>query len=181
MLRDHDPRSSGVERSPAEQFEPRELDRGSRGGSDPREVLPRDPRDVFTRGLALPRGNRRQRITVRDRTYELRGSDVRLMATVGAFRAVPLRDLETAEMAIQAALTGHLVLSTLHTNDAPSAITRLMDLGVPPYLIFHDATLREMAVRKPASRAEFAMLSGVGQAKLAKYGDAFLAALQPGE
>lgn len=46
-----------------------------------------------------------------------------------------IRDLETAEMAIQAALTGHLVLSTLHTNDAPSAITRLLDLGVPPYLI----------------------------------------------
>ena len=46
-----------------------------------------------------------------------------------------IRDLETAEMAIQAALTGHLVLSTLHTNDAPSAITRLIDLGVPPYLL----------------------------------------------
>ena len=46
-----------------------------------------------------------------------------------------IRDLETAEMAIQAALTGHLVFSTLHTNDAPSAITRLVDLGVPPYLI----------------------------------------------
>jgi general secretion pathway protein E len=46
-----------------------------------------------------------------------------------------IRDLETAEMAIQASLTGHLVLSTLHTNDASSAITRLMDLGVPPYLI----------------------------------------------
>jgi len=46
-----------------------------------------------------------------------------------------IRDLETAEMAIQAALTGHLVLSTLHTNDAPSAITRLLDLGVPAYLI----------------------------------------------
>jgi general secretion pathway protein E len=46
-----------------------------------------------------------------------------------------IRDLETAEMAIQAALTGHLVLSTLHTNDAPSAITRLLDLGVPSYLI----------------------------------------------
>lgn len=46
-----------------------------------------------------------------------------------------IRDLETAEMAIQAALTGHLVFSTLHTNDAPSAITRLMELGVPPYLI----------------------------------------------
>jgi general secretion pathway protein E len=46
-----------------------------------------------------------------------------------------IRDLETAEMAIQAALTGHLVLSTLHTNDAPSAVTRLLDLGVPPYLL----------------------------------------------
>jgi general secretion pathway protein E len=46
-----------------------------------------------------------------------------------------IRDLETANMAIQAALTGHLVLSTLHTNDAPSAITRMLDLGVPAYLI----------------------------------------------
>ncbi|WP_087107971.1 GspE/PulE family protein [Parendozoicomonas haliclonae] len=46
-----------------------------------------------------------------------------------------IRDLETAEMAIQAALTGHLVLSTLHTNDAPTAITRLLELGVPDYLI----------------------------------------------
>ena len=46
-----------------------------------------------------------------------------------------IRDLETAEMAIQAALTGHLVLSTLHTNDAPSAISRLLELGVPYYLL----------------------------------------------
>ncbi|CAI8959689.1 GspE/PulE family protein [Pseudomonas chlororaphis] len=46
-----------------------------------------------------------------------------------------IRDLETAEMAIQAALTGHLVLSTLHTNDAPGAISRLLELGVAPYLI----------------------------------------------
>ena len=46
-----------------------------------------------------------------------------------------IRDLDTAEMAIQAALTGHLVFSTLHTNDAASAITRLVDLGVAPYLI----------------------------------------------
>ncbi|MPZ42352.1 MAG: type II/IV secretion system protein [Betaproteobacteria bacterium] len=46
-----------------------------------------------------------------------------------------VRDLETAEMAVQAALTGHLVLSTLHTNDAPSAISRLLDLGVPYYLL----------------------------------------------
>jgi general secretion pathway protein E len=46
-----------------------------------------------------------------------------------------IRDLETAEMAIQAALTGHLVISTLHTNDSPTAITRLLELGVPAYLI----------------------------------------------
>ncbi len=46
-----------------------------------------------------------------------------------------IRDLPTAEMAVQAALTGHLVLSTLHTNDAPGAITRLIDLGLPPYLV----------------------------------------------
>jgi general secretion pathway protein E len=50
-----------------------------------------------------------------------------------------IRDLETAEMAVQAALTGHLVLSTLHTNDAASAVTRLLELGVPAYLI--NATL----------------------------------------
>lgn len=46
-----------------------------------------------------------------------------------------IRDLETAEMAIQASLTGHLVLSTLHTNDAPSSVTRLVDMGVEPFLI----------------------------------------------
>ena len=46
-----------------------------------------------------------------------------------------IRDLQTADMAVQAALTGHLVFSTLHTNDAPSAVSRLMELGVPPYLI----------------------------------------------
>ena len=50
-----------------------------------------------------------------------------------------IRDLETAEMAVQAALTGHLVFSTLHTNDAPSAVTRLIELGIAPYLI--NATL----------------------------------------
>jgi type IV pilus assembly protein PilB len=46
-----------------------------------------------------------------------------------------IRDSETAEIAIQASLTGHLVFSTLHTNDAPSAITRLQDIGVPPFLV----------------------------------------------
>jgi type IV pilus assembly protein PilB len=46
-----------------------------------------------------------------------------------------IRDLETASIAINASLTGHLVFSTLHTNDAPSAVTRLMDIGVKPFLV----------------------------------------------
>ena len=45
------------------------------------------------------------------------------------------RDLETAQIAIQASLTGHLVFTTLHTNDAPGAVTRLIDMGVEPFLI----------------------------------------------
>ncbi len=57
-----------------------------------------------------------------------------------------IRDLPTAEMAVQAALTGHLVLSTLHTNDAPTAITRLVDLGVPAYLV-NSTVLGVMAQR----------------------------------
>jgi len=57
-----------------------------------------------------------------------------------------MRDLETAEHAVQAALTGHLVLSTLHTNDAPSSITRLIDLGIPPFLI--QATLRGIVAQR---------------------------------
>jgi type IV pilus assembly protein PilB len=46
-----------------------------------------------------------------------------------------IRDFETAEIAVKAALTGHLVLSTLHTNDAPSTINRLMNMGIEPYLV----------------------------------------------
>jgi len=46
-----------------------------------------------------------------------------------------IRDKETAQIAVEAALTGHLILSTLHTNDAPSTVTRLIDIGIPPYLI----------------------------------------------
>ena len=51
-----------------------------------------------------------------------------------------IRDHETAEIAIQAALTGHLVFSTLHTNDAPGAVTRLLDMGVEPYLVASSLT-----------------------------------------
>jgi general secretion pathway protein E len=57
-----------------------------------------------------------------------------------------IRDMETADMAIQASLTGHLVFSSLHTNDAPSAITRLLDIGVAPYLL-HSTILAVMAQR----------------------------------
>lgn len=59
-----------------------------------------------------------------------------------------IRDAETAHMAVQAALTGHLVLSTLHTNDAPSAVTRLMELGVPAYLLQN--TLRGVIAQRLA-------------------------------
>ncbi|HEX6060231.1 MAG TPA: GspE/PulE family protein [Gemmatimonadaceae bacterium] len=61
-----------------------------------------------------------------------------------------IRDGETAEIATQAALTGHLVLSTLHTNDAPSALTRLLDLGVAPYLVAStvEAVLAQRLVRR---------------------------------
>ena len=64
MWRDQDPRSYEGGRS-RDDVERDDLSRGSRGGSDPREALSRDPRDVFSRGLALPRGNRRQRVTLR--------------------------------------------------------------------------------------------------------------------
>ena len=70
-----------------------------------------------------------------------------------------IRDLETLEIAVQASLTGHLVLSTLHTNDAPSAITRLMNMGVKPYLITASlaAVISQRLVRKicPECKEEY--------------------------
>jgi type IV pilus assembly protein PilB len=61
-----------------------------------------------------------------------------------------IRDTETAEIAIQASLTGHMVFSTLHTNDAPSTITRLKDMGVPTFLITAtvEAILAQRLVRR---------------------------------
>ena len=71
-----------------------------------------------------------------------------------------IRDSETAEIAIQAALTGHLVLSTLHTNDAPSAIPRLIDMGIEPYLLSSTimGVLAQRLVRKvcPNCRERYA-------------------------
>jgi type IV pilus assembly protein PilB len=64
-----------------------------------------------------------------------------------------IRDLETAEIAVQASLTGHMVFSTLHTNDAPSTVTRLRDMGVPPFLLTAtlEAVLAQRLVRKICS------------------------------
>jgi len=61
-----------------------------------------------------------------------------------------IRDLETAEIAVNASLTGHLVFSTLHTNDAPSAVTRLIDIGVKPFLVASStrAIMAQRLVRK---------------------------------
>src|SRR5207249_6255594 len=61
-----------------------------------------------------------------------------------------IRDLETASIAVKAALTGHLVLSTLHTNDAPSAIGRLVDMGIEPFLVASsiNLVLAQRLVRK---------------------------------
>ncbi|HJN66048.1 MAG TPA: ATPase, T2SS/T4P/T4SS family, partial [Pirellulales bacterium] len=67
-----------------------------------------------------------------------------------------IRDLETAEIAIQASLTGHLVFSTLHTNDAPSTITRLKNMGVPAFLITAtlEAILAQRLVRRICSKCK---------------------------
>ncbi len=75
-----------------------------------------------------------------------------------------IRDQETAEVAIQASLTGHLVMSTLHTNDAPSAITRLVDMGIEPYLLSSSVigVLAQRLVRRlcPDCRKAYTPLAG---------------------
>ncbi len=107
--------------------------------------------------------------------YELKGinqiavrSDIGLTFAVGLrhiLRQDPnvimvgeIRDLETAEIAIRAALTGHLVFSTLHTNDAPSAFTRLIDMGIEPFLVASsvEAVMAQRLVRRicPSCRTE---------------------------
>jgi type IV pilus assembly protein PilB len=67
-----------------------------------------------------------------------------------------MRDSETAQMGIQASLTGHLVFSTLHTNDAPSAVTRMVDMGVPSYLVASSviAILAQRLVRVVCSKCK---------------------------
>jgi len=68
-----------------------------------------------------------------------------------------VRDVETARIAVQSALTGHLVLSTLHTNDAPSAITRLLDIGIEPYLVSSSVigVVAQRLVRRICERCKY--------------------------
>jgi len=74
-------------------LDPRSLDSRDRDPSDPRDRDSDDPRDVFARDLDLPRGPERERVHVHGHDYELRGSEVRTLSTIGAFRVVPLSDL----------------------------------------------------------------------------------------
>jgi DNA-binding MarR family transcriptional regulator len=74
-------------------LDPRDADDRERDASDPRDAEAIEPRDVFTQGLALPRGLDRERVHAQDRDYQLRGSEVRTLATIGAFRVLPADDL----------------------------------------------------------------------------------------
>jgi type IV pilus assembly protein PilB len=88
-----------------------------------------DPVEYQLPGLNQVHVNRKAGLTFANamRTFVRQDPDIIMVGEI--------RDLETAETAIQASLTGHLVLSTLHTNDAPSAVTRMVDMGVEPFLI----------------------------------------------
>src|SRR5262245_36350228 len=74
-------------------LDPRSSDTRERDSHDPRETAFRDPRDVFAGGLDMPRGIERERVHVHEHEYNLRGSETRTLAIVGAFRVVPLDDL----------------------------------------------------------------------------------------
>jgi type IV pilus assembly protein PilB len=84
-----------------------------------------------------------------------------------------VRDIETAELALRASLTGHLVLSTLHTNSAISALTRLVDMGVPAYLVASslEMVVAQRLVRRPCAdcaephRPDDALLAALGLAR----------------
>ena len=99
MERDPDPREYAPERPAL---------RRSGSGSSGRDVRHPDPRDVFVRALDLPRGRSRERVKVHTQTYTLRGSEVRTLANVGAFRVIPAEDLPTMSGSRSDARTGDL-------------------------------------------------------------------------
>lgn len=84
-----------------------------------------------------------------------------------------IRDLETAEIAVQASLTGHLVFSTLHTNDAPSAMTRLVDMGIEPYLVSSslEAVLAQRLVRLICNNCKTEVPAHERESLRAQYGE----------
>ena len=92
-------------------------------------ITAEDPIEYQLNGIAQVQMNRKAGLTFATalRAYLRQDPDIIMVGE--------MRDLETAEIAIEASLTGHLVLSTLHTNDAPSATLRMIDMGVEPYLI----------------------------------------------
>ena len=89
MLDRYDPRWEGDR----DREESRDRDRGSRGSGDSHDPHDRDPRDVFTKDVDLPRGRERRPVRERDRVYEINGTESRMLATVGAFRVVAESDL----------------------------------------------------------------------------------------
>lgn len=94
-----------------------------------------------------------------------------------------IRDAETAEIAIQASLTGHLVFSTLHTNDAPSALTRLVDMGIEPYLVASslEAVLAQRLVRVICPHCKEALSASEVSPLRQRFGDRLPATLYRGQ
>ena len=84
-----------------------------------------------------------------------------------------IRDRETAEIAVQASLTGHLVFSTLHTNDAPGALTRLIDMGIEPYLVASslEAVLAQRLVRLICTKCKESLPPEDAESLRAQFGD----------
>ncbi len=127
-------------------------------------VTAEDPIEYQLNGIAQVQMNRKANLTFATalRAFLRQDPDIMMVGEI--------RDLETAEIAIEAALTGHMVLSTLHTNDAPSSTLRLIDMGVEPYLIA--ATLTGVLAQRlgrrvdPASREPYE----VSQADLRRFG-----------
>ena len=93
-----------------------------------------------------------------------------------------IRDMETAEIAIQASLTGHLVFSTLHTNDAPTALTRLVDMGVEPYLVASslEAVVAQRLVRVICTECKEELSASETEPLRRRYGDRLPSTLYKG-
>lgn len=115
-----------------DQLDPRSADSRDRDPSDPRDTRSTDPRDVCSSGLDLPRGLERERVHVHEHEYDLRGSEVRTLSTVGAFRVIPLSDLHDGRG--RAADLWHGDLDRLRSAGLIRAVGRLGDEQGTPLL-----------------------------------------------